>query len=381
MMSGGSRRGHAPFEYASSLHVVARNLRSIGDVWVNRHLLRPPRYLPIVLAFVTYRCNLRCQMCGVEDHAGEQGPELSTLEWKEAIDSMARLKTMIISFSGGESLLRPDMFELIRHARRRRIAVHLCTNGTRIDRETAIALREAGTHTVSTSIESPRAEVHDLLRGQGTFERTLRGIEALRTHAPGIRIGLNYLVSTQTYTGMVEMLRLAEEIGAHQVKFAPIHTNLLHKDKPLETFSHLIFQAPEEINALEAEVGRLIEAARTSRVQINATRYLRGMTDLYRAPRRFRCYAGYAVCAIGPRGEVSPCCDFRQTFSVRERPLHEIWRSDEFHRLRLQVDRCRSTCWDTTNTELSLRLSARALPAEIADTWRALKFYFEKGRT
>ncbi len=346
------------------------------DVWLARHLGRKPRYLPIVLAFMTFRCNLSCRACGVEFQHDETKRELTTGEWKRALDSMARLRTSIISISGGEALLRPDIFEIIAHARRRGIAVHLCSNATRIGARTARRLAEAGTHTVSVSLDGSRPAVHDAIRGKGSFEATLAGIRALRQHAPGVRIGINTLVTTVNAADMLPLLALAESLGAHQVKFAPVHTNLLHRDKPVDAYGDLMFRTEDEIRGLEIEVARLIRASRRSRVQVNPAAYLEGIADLYRTPRRFRCFAGHAVCAIGPTGEVTPCCDMSGGPSIRTRPLEEIWLGDAFHVLRQEVRHCRAPCWDTTNTELSLRLSVRNLPAVLPDTWRALRFYF-----
>ena len=66
--------------------------------------------------------------------------------------------------------------------------------------------------------------------------------------------------------------------------------------------------------------------------------------------------------------------------SVRDRPLEEIWRSADFQQLRLGVHTCDRPCWDTTNTELSLRLSVRSMLSEVGQTWRDLKFYFGSGQ-
>ncbi len=69
-----------------------------------------PTYLPILIAFVTYRCNLRCAMCGLCELREHSDPdELTTEEWKTVIRSARNLGTFIISISGGEPLLRKDL--------------------------------------------------------------------------------------------------------------------------------------------------------------------------------------------------------------------------------------------------------------------------------
>lgn len=355
---------------------VARSALCMADVWLSRHLHTRPHCLPVLLAFVTDRCNLRCPMCGVYEHdEPDASRELSTDEWKAVLDSAGRLRTIIVSISGGEPLLRKDIFEIVSHAEQREIAVHVCTNGTMIDADNAAELQASGVKTVSVSVEGTSAEVHERLRGPGTFEKTIEGIRLLREHAPGIRVGINTLITTENYRGLDRMIPFAEKLGVHQIKFAPIHTNLLHKRNPLEKFSDLIFDR-DSLEGLEQEVAKIIHESRRTRLFTTTVPFLKGVTDLYCQPRKFRCFAGHAACAVDPQGMVAPCCDIDRRMSVRERPLHEIWRSREFHDLRKKVYTCRSACWDTTNTELSLRLSARSMLKDIPQALKDAEFYF-----
>ncbi len=357
--------------------LFAKKGYQVAHIVVSRALRLPPRYLPIVLLFITFRCNLRCKMCGVCEHilAGERAQELSTEEWKTVIDSTALLGTMIVSISGGEPLLRPDLYEIIRYIRDKDIAVHLCTNGVLLDARRVAGLRESGVNTVSVSIENVDREVHEALRGGNTFDPAIEGIRRLRRDAPEIRVGINCVFTTRNFRNMAALIPFAEELGVHQVKFAPIHTNLLHKRKHLEQYSDLIFRE-EDLPELDREMKAVMRAAAQSKVQTTSSMFLAGASSLYRQPRRFTCYAGYITCAINPDGNVAPCCDMDGSVSVRERPLDIVWRSPEFHGLRKQVHRCNSACWDTTNTELSLRLRPDALLRELRQTWRDVGFYF-----
>lgn len=358
------------------LALLAAGAGAMADVWLARRLNRPPRSLPILLAFLTHRCNLSCAMCGVGHlPAGDGSGELETAEWRAVFDAAGRLRTRIVSISGGEVLLRPDLFELIAHARDRGMAVHVCTNATRIDAGVAGELRDAGTHTVSLSLEGPDAASHDALRGEGSFDATVRGVQALREHAPGIRLGVNVLLSRRNHRDAPAVVALAGSLGAHQVRFMPIHRNLLHRHRSDAELDGLGFRA-SDLGELERTVAELRRVAARTSLQLNSRRHLDGIVDFYCRPRRFRCVAGFAVCAVGPRGEVSPCCDLDARETVRDRPLDDIWFGREFHTLRRRVVDCPGGCWDTTNTELSLRLSARGLLADVRTQWQDLGFYF-----
>jgi MoaA/NifB/PqqE/SkfB family radical SAM enzyme len=348
----------------------------MADVVVSRYTGRPPRHLPILVIFITTRCNLACRMCGVCDYNPVHSrPELSTDEWKSVLDAAARLGTTLLSIGGGEPLLRPDLYEIIGYARDLGMSVHLCTNGVLLSEENVVKLRESRVNTVSVSIENPVREVHENLRGLGTFDASVEGIRRLRALAPEIRVGINFVISTISYRQMAETVAFAESLGVHQLKFAPIHMNLLHKSKPVEEFRELVFK-PEDLESLDAEIRRLVAALRKSPLQTNSPSFLHGMSRLYRDALSFRCYAGYAICAVNPAGTVVPCCDMEGTLSVRNMPLDQIWRDPEFHRLRRKVSTCRAACWDTTNTEVSLRLAPVSLLRDLGQTWRDFRYYF-----
>ncbi len=362
---------------ASQLRLMARNGWRVAHVVATRQLGIAPRYLPVVLMFITDQCNLRCSMCGVceLEHARSAGKELSTGEWFSVIDAAQRLGTMLVSISGGEPLLRADLCDLVRHARSRDMGVHLCTNGTLMTTELARRLHDSGVSVVSVSLDSPHAAAHERLRGKDTFAPAVEAIRLLREFAPDTRVGINCLITRQNCKTMAEMVEFAESLGVHQIKFAPVHTNLLHRLKHIEEYGDLLF-APGDLSELEAQVKLLGRACAKSRLLTTSPAFFEGIVDLYGTPRSFRCHAGWAAVAVGPTGSVAPCADMDGVLSVRQLPLDEIWRSREFHQQRKCVQNCKSACWDTTNTELSLRLRPSALMGEFLQNWRDVNFYF-----
>ncbi len=355
-----------------------RSLLDYGGVWLARHVNRTPSSLPILVLMVTDKCNLKCKMCGACDYSPGDHNMLSFEEWRAVVDSAARLRTRIVSITGGEAMLRKDLFDLIAYIRGKGMKVHLNTNGLLLRDKNIQRLKECGVETVSISLESHLPEVHDDIRGQGMFQRTLEGLRRLREQAPEIRIGLNCVINKATLPGLHGLVGFAEREGVDQLKFAPIHTNLQHKDKPLESYEHLIFQETD-IDALETELIRVRDALKTTSLQTTSDRFFAGMSSLYRPPAsNFYCYAGYAICVVNPQGFVAACFDKDSALNVRERPLHEIWRSRAFHQHRQLVRNCATNCWDTTNAELSLRLSVRNLLREPLSTLRAVKFYYDE---
>src|SRR5512135_3068163 len=128
-----------------------------------------------IIFSLTNRCNLRCAMCQIP--AGPQ-KELSTDEAKRLISDASLLHPQSFVFSGGEPLLRDDIFDLIAFATRLKSNTCLTSNGTLINEKIAGKLSDAGIGVVNISIDG-REDIHDSLRGKGNFKKALRGIECL----------------------------------------------------------------------------------------------------------------------------------------------------------------------------------------------------------
>ena len=352
----------------------------MASVVLGRYLGRPPRCLPVLLLFLTDRCNLRCRMCGVceRDQGEAYKNELSSDEWRSVIAAAAdHLGTFMMSISGGEAMIRQDLCEIISFAVSKGIHVHLCSNGFLFTEEKVDALRDAGVSMISISVDGPDAETHDFLRGKKSFEAAVRAIRLVRERAPEVFLGINFLIAPHNYLRMQEMVSFAKAEGIVKLKFAPLHTNLVHRYKSQQDFDGLFFKA-EELPLLEAELQRTRKACAAQGIATTSDGFFKGIPLFYQGKQSFRCYAGYAVCAISPYGEVMPCCDHDTGLSVKDRPLNEIWHDPVFHEARKRVHHCKSACWDTTNTELSLRLRPETVPANALQILRDLRFYFGK---
>ncbi len=348
------------------------------DIRLSRWLQRAPRTLPIILLWVTDRCNLRCRMCGDQWRAGQQQSRqtLTLTDIAGICQAAARLRTMIISITGGEPLLHPDIYAILELIRDAGIAAHMCTNGTLLSAERVARLARTGIKSVSVSIDSSTPELHDQLRGkEGAFAETIAGITRLRAAMPELRININTTISKVNVATIVELLSLIKGLGCDKISLAPIHTNLQHKHKPKDEFAGMVF-APDELGELQAALAQVSAHAAKLGVRTSSARFLRGIPRSFVEPMRWHtCYAGYASCAISPWGEVSPCVDMDSALNVRTTPLDEIWRSAAFNGLRQRVETCRNPCWDTTNTEIAMRFSLGGILGEVRAMIQDLTHY------
>ena len=135
----------------------------------------------IVSWMTTNRCNLKCAHC-YQDADECDSRELSTEEARTMISQIARAGFKIMIFSGGEPLMRDDIFELVAHAASCGLRPVFGSNGTLITPEIARKLKEAGACAMGISIDSLDAEKHDIFRGvPGAHAATLAGIEACKS--------------------------------------------------------------------------------------------------------------------------------------------------------------------------------------------------------
>lgn len=164
---------------------------------------------PVVVWNVTRRCNLHCMHCYSDSHDREYPDELSTGEGMALLDDLASFGVPAVLFSGGEPLMRPDLFQLVRHARERGLRCVLSTNGTLVDEDAARKIVAAGFSYAGISFDGI-GPVHDKVRGKaGAYDASLRGLRLLRDL--GMRVGLRFTVHRKNVDQLPSVFGLLEE--------------------------------------------------------------------------------------------------------------------------------------------------------------------------
>jgi len=172
---------------------------------------------PIVVWNSTKACNLRCIHCYYAAHPGPDPDELTTAEAKAFIDDLADFGVPVLLFSGGEPLLRDDLFALGAYAVARGIRTVISTNGTLIDRTVARRIKEAGFSYVGISLDGI-GETNDRFRGaRGAFDAALAGFHHCRE--AGVRTGLRLTLNKHNVEDLSEILDLLREEGIPRACF------------------------------------------------------------------------------------------------------------------------------------------------------------------
>ncbi len=262
---------------------------------------------------VTTRCQLDCYHCSAARFKSRDRQELSTEEWVDAIHQAESLGVNNIVLTGGEPLLRQDVYDLIRAVNPDRANAAMFTNGLLLTDERVARLREAGLFSLMVSLDDVRPEKHDELRRMpGGFQKTVEGIR--RALASGLLVGIS------TYAGPEDVrqgrargiIELARDLGVHEITiFDTVPTGKL---LPLEDEALLSADDKEHLIELEREYN-----AKDGYPHIITQAFING-------PEGAGCFAGYIQFYMTAFGDVNPCDFTPLTFgNLRDDPLLSIW--------------------------------------------------------
>jgi len=267
----------------------------------------------------TTRCQADCLHCSAARHRKKEQPELSTGEFKNLLGQAQALGVVNIVFTGGEPLLRRDIFDLIAYVDKNEAIATMFTNGLLLTRENVAKLKAAGLFSVLVSIDSPDPEAHDRMRRvPGCWEKATDGIR--RALEGGLLTGIStYATPERLRNGQVmEMIELGRRLGVHEITvFDVVPTGrLLREDE------HILLTEEDkrELCRLEDEIN-----GRSGYPHVITQAHVNGPTGA-------GCYAGWFQFYGTAYGDITPC-DFTPLSygNVRERSLADIWRAMTTH--------------------------------------------------
>jgi len=307
------------------------------DKTSNANISPPPvPELRMVAWEVTRSCNLACRHCRASAERGPYPGELSTGEVLRVMDEIASFSKPVIILTGGEPLLRSDVFNLARHGTQRGFRVVMATNGTLFTEDIVKEMKDSGIQRVSISLDGPDAETHDAFRKvKGSFEGSLRGIELLKKGQMEFQI--NTTVTQVNLHVIPDMLRLAVDLGAvahHLFLLVPTgrgkelqdqEISALDYEKTLHWFYEQRDRVPLQLKATCAPHYYRILRQRAKQEGKKITPKEYGLDAMTRG-----CLGGISFCFISHVGQVQPCGYLELNCGqVRERPFDQIWAQSE----------------------------------------------------
>lgn len=277
---------------------------------------------------VTGACNLRCKHC-LSDSGKPTQNELNTQEAKELIDALEKMKVFYLNFSGGEPLVRPDIFEILEYASRKRMGIDLLTNGSLITQEVIDRFEKTNIFHVQVSLDGIGG-THDDFRGiSGSYQRSVKAIKLLRESNYGISI--SSAVTKQNIDEIPRIIDLAVDLGANLYKT----TLFMPAGRGKRNVNDLAL-APRDVKRLAS---MMIEKKKEvgDRITINNEEIYPWLTEpsnngtsgALAEPDSMKigCTAGNSSLYITPDGKIAPCPFLREftAGNIRKEELRGIW--------------------------------------------------------
>ena len=172
---------------------------------------------PILVFNSTRRCNLRCLHCYSASDGCNAGYELSTEQAKTLLSQLPEANVPVALFSGGEPLLRADLFELLDEAKKLDLRTVISTNGTLIDEEKAEKFAAAGLGYAGISLDGPEPFHDEFRQKSGSFRAALKGMENCRKF--GVKTGLRFTVTKENAKYVSDVFDIAAEAGIRRICF------------------------------------------------------------------------------------------------------------------------------------------------------------------
>ena len=265
-------------------------------------------------------CNITCTHCFAGTLPRNQNP-LSLEELDQLFQELAALGCFRVSLTGGEPLMRADIFDIIDSAESHGLAVALATNAMLIDEPMAIELGKRQSIRLTVSLDGATAESNDAVRGEGVFEQTCERIAILRKHA---RFSIGFTITSANAAEVDQCVELAKELGASAVVFRPLY--------PAGT----ALQNPDLMPTFEQYVKAIDSVADGASLEEDVSEL------------ESQCGAGELLAGVSVQGDVNPCSFLGTEFvsgNIRESSFKEIWnQGHQFRHLRSL-----GTAWDEEN--------------------------------
>jgi Fe-coproporphyrin III synthase len=305
-----------------------------------------PMPRPVIFWNLTEKCNLSCTHC-----YSRSGPdratdgELTTTEALAFIDDLAAMGVPLILFSGGEPLLRHDIWELADHAAAKGIKVALSTNGTLITADVAAKIRKSGIEYAGISLDGATAATHDRFRqSPGAFDRSVAAFARCRD--AGVRCGVRVTLTQENFSELGALIDLAVSLGASRfclywlvpsgrgsdsyvrIQLGPREVTealglLYRKAQEIDpgTMEFLTVDSPQDcihlLQSMERDNSPDLAGARELLASLNGG-----------------CSAGNRVANVDPLGNVYPCQFARSSDfligNIRTTPFSTLW-ADSTH--------------------------------------------------
>jgi radical SAM protein with 4Fe4S-binding SPASM domain len=313
-------------------------------------------------------------MCDLWNRPKEYGKlgkkELTTQEMKKVIDDYKDIGTTGIGFTGGEPMLRNDIFELIKYTKSKGMVTHMSSNGFMLNKKIASKIMQSGLDAIGFSLDGATARTHDKIRGiKGSYDRVINSIKLLnglnKRRKKKLIIVVVTVISTLNLHEIKDLVALLRNLEVDKISFIPFHDIGVLSNGTPSMNKHKI--RAKEMKELDKVIDFLIKAKKELSIIDSSANFLKLFKYCFRDKKLpIPCYAGYATFSIDGYGDMYPCFPMmemglaKNVVNVRDVSLKDYWRSKELNKLRKRIKHCRKCYWNN-QTEISLLFNKKKI--------------------
>ncbi|HIC90875.1 MAG TPA: heme b synthase [Syntrophaceae bacterium] len=315
------------------------------------HSIQTTSSLRLLAWEITRQCNLSCTHCRAGARAGPYEEELATSECFRLLDHIASFSKPIVILTGGEPLLRPDVFEISRYGTEKGLRMVMASNGTLITHKIAQEMVDSGIKRLSISIDGANSESHDRFRQvDGAFNGAINGIRCAKE--VGLDFQINTTVTLDNMDELASIQDLAVNLGAvaHHI-FLLVPTgrgrNLVDRVLPAMEYEKVLNwlyegqgKVPIHIKVTCAPHYYRIMRQRAKEKGETSTHASHGLDAVTRG-----CLGGIAFCFISHTGDVQPCGYLELNCgNIRHQSFKTIWQESEVFKNLRDLNRYKGKC-------------------------------------
>lgn len=325
-----------------TIRLAAGNIRNIA---AEQLYLKTGIFLakPIqIYAIINTKCNARCRMCTCWRNNSDD--ELPASIWIRALKELKELSsTFNVSFSGGEPLMKKDLYEILEFCKEQNITFGVTTNGLLLNEKNVQRLLNCNVFNINISIDSMIDEIHDSIRGvPGCLAKVKKNVEYLveqkRKTGSRVSIMMKPVVCSENLPDLQKLAEYAKDIGIAGVQFQPIF-EWSEESKQMTNV---------DPGLLKDMIDRLIEMKAEGYPILNSELTIRQWTDHFtgKLPERTSpCVVGLRSLTIKQDGEVVLCgvCN-AYIGNIKDSSVGDLWYGEKTKKIRAALVKCDRLC-------------------------------------
>jgi MoaA/NifB/PqqE/SkfB family radical SAM enzyme len=294
------------------------------------------------LFFLTMRCNLNCQMCHQKEFRAKNlnklhADELSLGQIKKAISSLKKFGIKKVCLTGGEILLREDLFKILECIKENRMSIEFGTNGTLITESIAEKLNNYPIVSISLSLDGLQ-ESHDKIRGRiGAFNKTLNAIKIL---AKKFDVNINFVLQKENIRDAEKVIKLCDELGVKSFGLTYPIQNMRGrqvKDTLKVIGSGQVSTSMQSNNVTIKEFFEVYERLKNinARIEINPILKDSSNCDILNLESKKLICTARNMLFLDYNGDIIPCSFIRMSMgNILTDNIDDVWNSKKFKEFR-----------------------------------------------